>query len=298
VPNKITSGVKKDMQKKINKTEREFIQEIRKRKLNPREISGLISKLQKIKPHKYPTKRIDFPDNHVKFAVFSDAHMGHRCYRPDILSKLIKDGTKQGVEFYLNVGDTIEGMSGRDGHIYELDYIGATAQMDYFATQFQKFRNKNVYSIEADSSHGGWFKSKGNAGLDIGTELDKRSRRYKFIGYDEQDLKLDNGLKIRLRHPGGGTAYAISYKAQKYIESISGGKKPNMLFQGHFHKAMYFFYRNIHSFDAGCLQEQSPFMKKVGTPAHLGYWILDVNMFKQKNKGVERVDSQFVPFYE
>ena len=54
-------------------------------------------------------------------------------------------------------------------------------------------------------------------GLDIGEELERANDHYKFVGFNEQDLELDNGLKIRLRHPGGGTAYAISYKMQKYV---------------------------------------------------------------------------------
>jgi len=281
-----------------SQVESEFISELRKKKLRPEEVSKLVDKLKTVDKHKYAPVTVDFPDRHVKFAVFGDAHMGHKNYRPDILEKMTKDGRKQGVEFYLNAGDTIEGMSGRDGHIYELDYVGATAQMDYFAEEFKRFRGKDVYSIEANNSHGGWFKSKGNMGLDIGPELDARAKDYKFIGYDEQDLKLDNGLVLRLRHPGGGSAYALSYKMQKYIESISSGKKPNILLEGHFHKSQQMFYRNVCGIDVGALQEQSPFMKKIGTPSHLGYWILDVNMHNKKEKGVERVNSQFVPFYE
>lgn len=279
-------------------TEQRFLEELRKKKIHPREVSKLVDKLRTVNRNKYYPAAIDFPDNHVKFGVFADAHMGHKCYRPDIFEKMIKDGKRQGVEFYLNAGDTIEGMSGRDGHIYELDHIGATDQMDYFKEEFRKVRGKPVYSIEADSSHGGWFKSKGNMGLDIGPELSKRAKNYKFIGYDQQDVELDNGLKIRLRHPGGGTAYAISYKLQKYIESISGGKKPHMLFHGHFHKSMHMFYRNVHGFESGTLCEQTPFMQKIGTPAHLGYWMMDVNMNKDKEKGIERVKAEFVPFYE
>ena len=268
-----------------------------KQKVNTNELKVILKNLKSINPAKYGKFKVDFPDRHVKFGMFGDAHMGHSCYRPDILDKMIKDGTRQGVEFYLNAGDTIEGMSGRDGHIYELDHIGATAQLKHFTEQFSKFR-KPVYSIEAQNSHGGWFKSKGNMGLDIGEELEKRNKHYKFIGYDEQDIELDNGCKIRLRHPGGGTAYAISYKLQKYIEAMSGGKKPHLLFDGHHHKALYMFYRNVHGFEAGTLCEQTPFMKKTNTPAHMGYWIIDINMHKQKNKGVERIANQFVPFYE
>lgn len=279
------------------KIEEQIVEELKKQKLNPKEVGVVLKNLKSINPLKYGKTRIDFPDRHVKFGVFSDAHMGHMCYRPDILEKMIKDGKRQGIEFYLNSGDTIEGMSGREGHIYELSHIGASAQLKYFSEQFEGF-DKKVYSIEAQDSHGGWFKNKGNMGLDIGEELERRNEKYQFLGYDEQDIDLDNGCKIKLRHPGGGTAYAISYKMQKYIEAISGGKKPHLLFQGHFHKAQYMFYRNVHGYDSGTLCEQTPFMKKTNTPAHMGYWIVDVNMHRKKSNGVERVTHQFVPFYE
>jgi len=283
--------------KKMTKAELGLLKELRKRKLSSKEIGFVLKGLVGVNSKKYTPQKIDFPDRHIRFGAFSDCHLGHSCYRPDVLRKMIKDGKRQGIEFWFNSGGTVEGMSGRDGHIYELDYLGASAQLGFFTSEFKRFR-KTVYSIEAQNSHGGWFKSKGNMGLNIGEELEKRSRHYKFIGYDEQDIILDNGLKVRLRHPGGGTAYALSYKIQKYVEAISGGQKPHMLLQGHFHKSIYLFYRNIHCFDAGCLCDQTPFMKKLGTPAHVGYWIIDVNMYRQKSKGVERVSSQFVPFYE
>jgi len=282
----------------MSKLDEALLKEIKLKKLTPAE-ARLV--LKGLKNHnswkKYVPVKIDFPDKHVVFGVFSDPHMGHQDYRPDVLRKMIADGKRQGIEFWLNSGDTIEGMSGREGHIYELDHIGASAQLAFFASEFKRFRIP-VYSIEAQNSHGGWFKSKGNAGLNIGEELARRSKHYKFIGYDEQDLVLDNGLKVRLRHPGSGTAYALSYKQQKYIESISGGKKPHILFTGHFHKALYMFYRNIHSIDSGCLCDQTPWMRKIGTPAHVGYWMVDINMHTRKARGVERVSIQFVPFYE
>jgi hypothetical protein len=277
--------------------EEQILKEIKKKKLSPKEASFV---LRGLKNHnsweKYVPLKLDFPDNHVKFGVFSDCHIGHINFRSDVFAKMIVDGKRNGIEFWLNSGDTLEGMSGREGHIYELTHLGATAQLTYFSGLFSRFRIP-VYSVEAQSSHGGWFHSKNNAGLNIGEEMSMRSKHYKFIGYDEQDIELDNGLKVRLRHPGSGTAYALSYKQQKYIESISGGKKPHILFTGHFHKALYMFYRNVHSIDAGCICDQTPFMRKVGTPAHVGYWIIDINMRKKK-KGIERIHTTFVPFYE
>jgi predicted phosphodiesterase len=257
-------------------------------------IKGTIEQLEKGNRKVYKDV-LPVSKNHVKFGVISDLHIGHKDYRGDILRHAAKYFKKEKIDFIVNAGDTLEGMSGRDGHIYELEAVGAGAQLDLFEKEFKLLADWKVYSIEADGSHGGWFKSKGNMGLDIGKELKLRAPNYIFLGYDEQDLKLKNGLKLRLRHPGGGTAYALSYKMQKYVDSISGGQKPDILIQGHFHKSEYMFYRNIHCFDAATLENQSPFMKKIGTPAHLGYWIIDAYMNK---KGVERIKQEFVPFWE
>lgn len=291
-----------NMEEKISELERQVIKELQKRNISQSELPLVLKNLKGINPIKYQPKKINFPNKHIKFLVFADAHIGHMNYRPDIMDKMVKDAKRQGCEFAINAGDTIEGMSGREGHIYELHKIGYTPQMNLFNDEFSKFdclgKDFKAYSIEAQGSHSGWYQSKANAGVQIGEELQRKNKHYEFIGYDEQDLILDNGLKLRLRHPGGGTAYAISYKMQKYIESISGGQKPHAVFQGHFHKANYLFYRNIHSYDSGCLQEQSPFMKKKGSPAHLGYWIVDMKLNRSKSKLVERVTNQFVPFFE
>jgi len=265
--------------------------------LSPAEVKNVLKNFKNMNPHRYTKRSIEFGDKHTKFGVFSDSHMGHEGYDPHKMDVARFYFKKEGVDFIVNSGDTIEGMSGRDGHIYEVTHIGATAQMDFATEEFKKLDLWNVYSIEADSSHGGWFKSKGNMGLDIGPELERRIKSYIFLGYDEQDLDIGNGITLRLRHPGGGTAYALSYKMQKYVESISGGDKPNIVVQGHFHKAGYNFYRNIHCFDAGTLCDQTPFMKKTNSPAHTGFWIVDAYADKHK-KGVERIKSEFFPFYE
>jgi predicted DNA-binding protein YlxM (UPF0122 family) len=292
-------NINKEKERTENKIQEGFIKIIKQKKLTTDEIRKVINGFNKPDYERHKIVKIDFPEESVRFLAFGDCHMGHKEYRPDVMEKMILDAERSGCEFAVNCGDTLEGMSGREGHIYELDKIGATEQIEYFCEQFKKFKpDFNIYSIEASQSHSGWFGSKGNMGLDIGKTLEEKSKKYKFLGYDEQDLVLENGLKIRLKHPGGGTAYAISYHMQKYIESISGGQKPNLLFQGHFHKAEYLFYRNIHGYDVGCLMNQSIFMKKTNTPAHIGYWIVDVKLNKDKEKIVERVTNTFVPFFE
>jgi hypothetical protein len=38
---------------------------------------------------------------------------------------------REGIDRVFCPGDITEGMSGRDGHIYELTHIGASAQIEY-----------------------------------------------------------------------------------------------------------------------------------------------------------------------
>lgn len=275
----------------------DILKEIKRQNLSPTEIRQVLKNMKSTAPRQYASKQLDFNSKRLRYGYISDAHMGSSFYRPDVLDDAARFFKKNKVEFVVNPGDTLEGMSNRDGHIFELDHIGMSAQLKYFSEEFKKLDAWKVYSIEAQDSHGGWAHNKGNQGINIGEELSMRAPNYEFIGFDAQDIKFDNGLKIRLRHPGGGTAYALSYKAQKYIESIGGGDKPHVLHTGHFHKYCKLFYRNVHSIDSACLQSQSPFMKKIGTPAHVGFGMVDVYMKKDKS-GVERLVEQFIPYYD
>ena len=248
-------------------------------------------------PTSYSTRELPIDSERVRFTVVSDLHMGHKCYRPDILRNAIASAKKNRSQFFLIPGDILEGMSGREGHIYELTHIGASAQLEYAESELRRV-HLPIFAITATNSHDGWYASKNNAGFQVGPELERRlgKERFSFEGYDEATVKLKNGLRIRMTHPGDGTAYAISYKLQKYINALSGGQKPDVLFQGHYHKAAYLFYRNIHAFDAGTLCAQTDFMKKKMSPAMLGFWNVDV--YFKKGKGIQSIIPEFVPFYE
>jgi len=89
-------------------------------------------------------------------------------------------------------------------------------------------------------------------------------------------LRTEHGSSvIRLFHPGGGSSsYALSYQLQKIVESLTGGDKPAMLLCGHFHKSNYFMVRNVHCISAGCIMDQSAFMRKKHIEAHVAFWIV------------------------
>jgi predicted phosphodiesterase len=277
------------------KTEDKLQQLLKKHDLTEKDLENILksSKGEATGPERYQSHQVPYNHKRLKFGVISDLHIGHKNYQPQILEHAAKYLKRQGAEFVLMPGDILEGMSGRDGHVYELEQLGASQQMEYGVQQLNQLEMP-IYAITASNSHDGWFSSKKNMGFEVGPELERRLENFTFLGYDEADLELDNGLKLRMRHPGDGTAYAESYKLQKYINSITGGDKPNFLAQGHYHKALYMLYRNIHAIESGSLQSQTIFMKKKNTPSVTGYWSIDL---AGDEKGISRLKPEFVAFY-
>jgi len=63
-----------------------------------------------------------------KFIATSDTHIGHKKFREDWWDYMISVGLEEEVDWIYHVGDIVEGMSGRPGHVYELSEIGFEAQ--------------------------------------------------------------------------------------------------------------------------------------------------------------------------
>lgn len=117
-----------------------------------------------------------------------------------------------------------------------------------------------------------------------------------YLGCNNAKIHITPNCILELNHPGDGAAYALSYTIQKLIDSITGGDKPNILINGHHHKAMYLFYRNIHAFEAGTTENQTPWMKGKKLAAHIGGWIIAVHV--DKDGTITRCNSEFIPLYK
>ena len=121
-----------------------------------------------------------------------------------------------------------------------------------------------------------------------------------YLGFMEADIRLETSAGkysyLRLLHPGGGSAYALSYRPQKIIESLQGGEKPAVLLCGHFHKQADFAIRNVWTILAGCTQDQTPFMRKHSIEAHVGFCVVEM---QQDAKGaIRRVRVEHTSYYD
>lgn len=242
-------------------------------------------------PPQRPVETIGLSDRHVKFLAFGDAHIGHKDFSQGLFDLMVKHVRREKPDFAVNAGDTLEGMSGRPGHVYELSQVGFQEQISK-ASELMGALRIPIYGI--DGNHDGWYFKKGDAGVVVGEELERRVKDYHFLGQNEGSLSLGGKTKILLFHPNDGSAYAVSYKLQKLIESFDGGDKPGIVVEGHYHKALYMFVRNVHGFEAGTLCAQTGWMRGKKLSAHMGYWLVDVFLDR---RGVNRLEQCFVPFY-
>lgn len=228
------------------------------------------------------------------FGVVSDNHLGNKYSRRDILRYAYDDFKKEGIEVVLNAGDVLDGEKMYRGQEYELVAHGAEAQARYAARHYPEIPGITTYTIAGNHAESFWKR----AGVDVMKLFAAKRPDIRYLAPMEADIKMGPLEKsvVRLFHPGGGTAYAISYQPQKIILSYSGGDKPNACILGHYHKTGYFFIRNVHTLLGGCTMDQTPFMRAKHIEAHRGYWKVWAEFGKRG--GIDRLKPEFVAFYK
>ena len=252
-------------------------------------------------PQSEPT-RIDirkFKGRTIRFGVTSDEHLCSKYHREDIREALFDIWERQGITTVYECGNMIDGEARFNKH--DLLVHGMQNQVDYFIEHWPNRKGMTTHFVTGDD-HEGWYVQR--EGVNIGEYIqmcaEKAGRQdLKFLGHMEHDIiiKAKHGnATLRIMHAGGGSAYATSYSVQKIVESLTGGTKPDVMLVGHYHKAEYSYVRNVHVVQAGCQEDQTPFMRKLKIQAHLGGWTVSFDVDDYGN--IHEFTPQFHPFYD
>jgi predicted phosphodiesterase len=233
---------------------------------------------------------ISFEGKRIRFGAISDTHIGHQMFDEARLFQAFEEFKKEGVEFITHSGDVTEGMSHRPGHVYELDAIGYDAQKEKAVRVFSQWQDTPIYAI--DGNHDRWY-IKSN-GAYIVKDIDRILPNFHFIGHDEGDISLDGKATIKLWHGEDGNSYALSYRIQKIIESLSGGEKPSLMLCGHTHKYVKLFERNIHAISVGSIEAQTKWMRGKRIAAATGFCIIDAYIGV---KGITKLTETWYPYH-
>jgi len=265
----------------------------RLQELNPTEQRALLNQFEERSTALILKHRHNYAKDHALFGYFADPHVGEKQFSEKLWVRMCHEFRKRGINTVYGVGDNLEGMSGRDGQVFDLAQIGFSAQVNYLEQLVKAFPDLHFHCI--DGNHDGWYFRKNNGGVIVGEEMEKRCPNWHFLGQMESDVELYPGIVMKLFHANDGTAYANSYKLQKLIESFTGGEKPNIVLSGHYHKHLAQWNRNVFAVECGTLCGQTLWMRGKKIPAHMGFGVMDVWYNKT---GIDHVDHTFFFDYD
>jgi predicted phosphodiesterase len=249
--------------------------------------------------HVLPVDRLMNGGRWYKFGALGDTHLGSKWERLDVLNAMYQIYEDEGITEVFHTGNTIEGESSYNRQ--DIRVHGMENQVEYFLEHYPHREQITTRYITGDC-HEGWYIKR--EGIDIGRRIEQSAKDagredLVYLGHVEADIELKGGKGssiMRIHHPGGGSAYAISYVVQKIVESYQGGEKPHVLLCGHTHKADYGFPREVHCVQTGCTQDQSIFMRKKRLQAMVGGWIVKLQLGEQGE--IVRFAPEFFPFYD
>lgn len=223
-----------------------------------------------------------------KFAVASDFHLASRYQQLGALRRFYSYSKKSKAQFVLCPGDLVEGSHKmhRDAAFYQFVH-GADAQAEY-ATKVIPDVGLKTWAVSGNHDMSHFNDSGSNIVKRVAAERDD----IEHAG-DYGALIHMGPLSFYLWHPRGGTAYAKSYKSQKFIDELQPESRPHVLFAGHFHQANHTpQYGGVEAFLVPCFQSLTPYIKTLGKSPTVGGLILEVGL--NDNGQLHRIRTEWV----
>jgi predicted phosphodiesterase len=280
--------------KRLSSQDLNLLKTIKKHGISAVELNNLI------KNPKIPVRKVYNHSITGRFSIgiLADSHIGSKYFDRELFAWAGEVFRKKNVQNVYHAGDVVEGHYSptRGGHIYELTHIGFTNQLNYAAKLFDEhFKKLHVHAILGNHDITTIIQSGVGANIGEALEVKLGKNKFEYLGINNAIIKLGPCTTMMLNHPSDGSAYAHSYKIQKLVESFESSQKCSILIEAHFHKALYMFLRNIHCFEAGCIQSQTDFMRGKRLAAIKGFWVLDLEI---GSSGIVSLSPTFYPCYE
>lgn len=244
----------------------------------------------RIMPGTNQIPKVSFEGTKVKFCAVGDLHIGSIYTHDEHIKQMFLECEKENIDFITIGGDITEGFSNRDGHVYEQSHIGYNAQKAHAIKLLSCWTKTPMYLIAGN--HDLWYVK--SAGAHIVKDICKEIPNAEFLGDHQGIINLNDKTTLMMWHGEDSSSYALSYRLQKVVESLTGGTKPGIMLFHHTHKFCYIFERHIHCISAGSIQMQSSWMKNKRLAAHTGFCIIELTL---NNTGVVDCQVTWKPFY-
>ncbi len=226
----------------------------------------------------------------LRIGIVSDTHLGSKQQQLSHLEDFYARCQAAGVTDVYHAGDLLAGDGVYKGQTGEIFQHGEDDQVDYAAEAYP--RREGVRTHVIGGNHDLVFVMHG--GADPIRQLAAMRDDIDYLGPYSAWVQLAPNCVLYLVHGAGATAYAISYKLQKLIESFEGGRKPHLAAVGHWHQRAYMFARNVHGMLAGCFEAQTDFERRRALQPQIGGTILELEF--ADDGSVQTVKPEFVTY--
>jgi len=229
----------------------------------------------------------------VGLGIISDLHGGSITSQPSAMRSFVRIAHDEyGVRHFANPGDMTAGIYGYRG--FEEDLIpsivpgsrmrsaeATKAQVDIVDDYIPELDNSVFFMLGGNHD---WWHVVSN-GLDPVRMICNKRPNFVYMGYDTATIPLTDRVKLRLWHPGGGAAYARSYRLQKGMEAqayedlteaMLSETMPDVtvLIAGHLHSLVYVPIGPMHGWQAPCFQGKTNLEKRKGLTPQIAGLIL------------------------
>lgn len=236
--------------------------------------------------------------DYYQVAVISDIHYGSKFCLRHYVKDFMDIAYSRGIRHTMVPGDILDGGGKYSKFLmYEQSHRGFDEQAEDAFQNLPYYPDHTYHCI--DGNHDQSLSE--TIGMVCGQALinyfQSRGRHdLRFYGQRGAFLKI-GGITIEMWHPGGGGAYARSYKLQKHIEGYPVGTKPDVCLAGHWHQFCYVQERGVNAIMCPTFQGAgSAFSKMLGGAPAIGGMILGWQLTEHGT--LRRFVPERVSYYE
>lgn len=209
---------------------------------------------------------------YLKFWLLSDTHYWNKMCAQDDIGEFMDKAKDDWVECFMHAWDFVDWDNVYSGHVYELDKLWFDEQLN---NVIDKYPNTWLPTYAISWNHDESFLKK--SWWDILKAISLVRKDIINLWFYDARIKL-NWIDVNLHHWWGSMSYAKSYKIQKLLENIDPKNQPNVFAAGHWHTAIYLFYRKIHSFLPGAFLKENLLAKRFNLDNTIWGWIIEIEI--------------------
>jgi hypothetical protein len=241
-------------------------------------------------------------ETEITFGVASDLHFGSKAAQITALNEFCNICSKRGVKHIFSPGDIVAGYNVYPGQQFDLYALSAEEQED---SVIKNLPTGDFQWYMLGGNHDYAFIKKGGGHNPVLAIASKREDVH-YVGFDDADIPILNGVELKLWHPSGGVPYSVSYRLQKGVEQISyselrriiSGEKmaPTIRFvlSGHLHIQVQAMIGSIFGMQCGAFEGQTNYLKRKGLVPNIGGYIVNAELVK--NGLIKNFDAKFYMF--